>query len=138
MSVAVMKKLTVLAHADDTETILRRLIRLKCVEVKSHPAEGAGQARLACEEALAEAERRVEEAREALVPLHKYSTKKKQLFVPQRTVSTAAFVTPSTVRFSVSLPTIIDTANLAPGKSSCINFLYTFLLSFPRDFAASN
>ena len=91
MSVAVMKKLTVLAHADDTETILRRLIRLKCVEVKSHPAEGAGQARLACEEALAEAEHRVEQTREALVPLHKYSTKKKQLFVPQRTVSTAAF-----------------------------------------------
>ena len=52
------------------------------------------------------------------------------------TVSTAAFVTPSAVRFSVSLPTIMETAFLAPGRSFSFRRSYTFPLSLHRERAA--
>ena len=45
-------------------------------------------------------------------------------------------MTPSSVRFSVSLPTIMDTAFLAPGRSPSFSFPYTFRLSADRHLAA--
>ena len=53
------------------------------------------------------------------------------------TVSTAAFVTPSAVRFAVSRPTIRATAQRAAGRSPFANSLYTLRLSCARPFAAN-
>ena len=52
------------------------------------------------------------------------------------TVSTAALATPLKVKSFVSLPTIIDTAFLAEGKSFFANSSYTFILSTFKDFVA--
>ena len=53
------------------------------------------------------------------------------------TVSTAALVTPSAVRFWVSRPTIRLTALRAAGRSPFTSSLCTFMLSCARPFAAS-
>ena len=37
MSIAVMKKLTVLTPERDVDALIRRLIRLRCVEVRTTP-----------------------------------------------------------------------------------------------------
>ncbi len=51
-------------------------------------------------------------------------------------VSTAALVTPSAVRASVSRPTMRPTALRAAGRSSFTSFRYTTMLSFRRSWAA--
>ena len=53
------------------------------------------------------------------------------------TVSTAALVTPSAVRFWVSRPTMRLTALRAAGRSFRTSSLYTFVLSCARPLAAS-
>ncbi len=79
MSVSVMKKLTVLAPERDTDALLRRLVHLRCVEVNTLTPEelpdGGTLLRYDAAAALAEAERRVEEAEATLGLLGRYADK---------------------------------------------------------------
>lgn len=81
MSVSVMKKLTVLAPRRDADTLVRRLIRLRCAEIRTVPLDdlpdGRTLLRYDCDEARAEAERRVADVTAALSLLDKYTVKPK-------------------------------------------------------------
>lgn len=92
MAVANMKKLTVFVYADDTERVLHRLIRLRCVSVENTPADAPEWRREDCDRERTEAERAVGRIAEALIPLHKYTVKRKKLFSPRKEIVTAAFV----------------------------------------------
>ena len=85
MSVSVMKKLTVLAFHRDADALLRRLVKLRCVEVRSmdHTDECVRlqlltQERRADEE-LKRSEALLRDIREALPVLTKYSAEKRGL-----------------------------------------------------------
>ncbi len=78
MSVSTMKKLTLLAYSADADAIVRRLMKLRCVELKT--AEG-GEGLTAIdnresEAARAESERRLVAIRDALPSLAKYTSRK--------------------------------------------------------------
>ncbi len=79
MSVSVMKKLTVLASARDTDPLVRRLMRLRCVELTTVPLEdlpdGGTLLRYDCDTARAEAERRVADVTAAIPVLDAYTAK---------------------------------------------------------------
>ena len=56
MSISVMKRLTVLAPKNEAETLVRRLMKLKCVEICRTPLDAEGDVlRHDCDTALASA-----------------------------------------------------------------------------------
>ncbi len=77
MSVSAMKKLTVLAPERDADKLLRRLLRLRCVEIRTVPVsdlpDGGRLLRCDCDAARAEAERRVADVSTALEFLDAYA-----------------------------------------------------------------
>ena len=81
MSVSTMKKLTVLAYAEDADAIVRRLMSLKCVEIRTVPVgEGllpANTVRIDTQKN--EAERRLADIRRALPTLMRYTARKSVL-----------------------------------------------------------
>ncbi len=80
MSVSVMKKLTVLTPVRDADALVRRLIKLKCVDIRTVPTEDDGTLlRLDCDAVRAEAERRVHRVSEAIPLLDQYSEEQKPL-----------------------------------------------------------
>ncbi len=78
MSVSGMKRLSVFAFRTDSDKILRRLMRLRCVEVRSVDLSDDALAlkRSQSEDRLAEAERELASIRAVLPVLTKYSTRK--------------------------------------------------------------
>ena len=77
MSVSIMKKLTVLAPERDADTLVRKLIRQKCVEISSTPVEDGDMLRLDCDSAKAEAEERIRQVSEAVSVLDRYTAEAK-------------------------------------------------------------
>ncbi len=81
MSVSVMKKLTVLAPERDADRLVRRLIRLKCAELRTVPLEdtpdGGRLLRYDSDTARAEAERWVADVTAALPLLDAYTVQAK-------------------------------------------------------------
>lgn len=77
MSIAVMKKLTVLTPERDADALIRRLIRLRCVEVHTTPVGDGELLRVSCDSQRAEAEERVKTVSEALTVLNRYTGKPK-------------------------------------------------------------
>ena len=81
MSVTVMKKLTVLASLRDADGLVRRLMRLRCVDIASVPLgdlpDGGALLRYDCDSARAEAERRVADVTAALGLLEGYAVREK-------------------------------------------------------------
>lgn len=81
MSVSVMKKLTVLTPLRDADRLVRQLMRLRCVELRSVAVDdlpdGGRLLRCDCEAARAEAERRVADVTAALALLDAYTVKAK-------------------------------------------------------------
>ena len=79
MSVSVMKKLTVLASARDTDQLVRRLMRLRCAELTTVPLDdlpdGGTLLRYDCDTARVEAERRVADVTAAIPVLDAYTAK---------------------------------------------------------------
>ncbi len=77
MSVSTMKKLTVLTPERDADRLLRRLLRLRCAEIRSVPLsdlpDGGRLLRCDCDAARAEAERRVADVSAALAFLDGYA-----------------------------------------------------------------
>ncbi len=81
MSVSTIKKLTVLAPERDVDKLMRRLLRLRCAEIRSLPMselpDGGKLLRYDCEEARVRAERRVSDVSEALAFLDGYAVSAK-------------------------------------------------------------
>lgn len=79
MSVSVMKKLTVFAFHRDADALLRRLIKLRCVEVRSVECsdESLRLRRKHADEELKVCEKLLEDIRAALPVLTKYSGEKR-------------------------------------------------------------
>ena len=86
MSVTVMKKLTVLASLRDADKLVRRLMRLRCVEIASVPVgelpDGGTLLRYDCDSARSEAERRSADVTEALSLLDRYAVHEKPRSTP--------------------------------------------------------
>lgn len=77
MSISTMKRLTVLAPKGDADTLIRRLMKLKCVEIRTTPLDDEGVLyRHDCDAACAEAEKRVNNVSEAIPILDKYTVEK--------------------------------------------------------------
>ena len=106
MSVSVMKKLTVLTPAEDADALVRKLMRLRCVEIRTTPLGGevppdseaensvadgataAGDAAQAylrrndCDTARVAAEGRVKDVSDAIPILDSHATKAKPMRRP--------------------------------------------------------
>lgn len=73
MSVSLMKRLTVLAPSDGADELVHRLMRLRCVDIRTVPLEEDGAwLRHDSDTARVEAERRVSDTAEALALLVRY------------------------------------------------------------------
>lgn len=85
MSVSVMKKLTVIAPSGDEDAIIKRLMRSRCVEVRSSRADDYGYLLedLSCDSKLSEAERKIATI-EKIIPVLIKRTKRLALFGPKR------------------------------------------------------
>ena len=81
MSVTVMKKLTVLASQRDADKLVRRLMRLRCVEIDAVPLgdlpDGGALLRYDTDTARADAERRVADVNAVLPILDGYAVSAK-------------------------------------------------------------
>lgn len=78
MSVSLMKKLTVLTPARDADALVRRLMRLKCVEIRTTPLDTEGAlARFQTPGEKTDAEVRVREVADAIPLLDRYTEKQK-------------------------------------------------------------
>lgn len=77
MSISTMKRLTVLTPKVDSDLLVRRLMKLKCVEVSTTSLDEEGELyRNDCDAARAEAEKRVNSISEAIPILDKYTVEK--------------------------------------------------------------
>ncbi len=72
MSVSRMKKLTVFAFREDAGRLIRRLMKLRCVEIGMAELGGEGQARLQSTKRLAELDAGLSSIREAIPLLNRY------------------------------------------------------------------
>ena len=88
-----MKKLTVLAYTADTDAIVRKLMNLKCVEIRNtSPKDGLLPLDLMqCDAEKAESERRLADIRRAIRVMAKYTMRKGSLGRRVHTVDRAAF-----------------------------------------------
>ena len=78
MSVSEMKRLTVLTPKNDADALVRRLMKLRCVEIQPAALDEEGTLlRHDCDAARAEAERKVNRVSDAIPFLDKYTVEKK-------------------------------------------------------------
>ncbi len=95
MSVSKMKKLTVFVHRDEMDALVKKLIRLRCVDVgqaDESMAQVASVRRLNCDAARSALEGSVAQINEAMTLLNPYSTKKRSLFRPRRRMDLSEFL----------------------------------------------
>lgn len=90
-----MKRLTVFAHKDDTDTLIKRLVRLRCVEIGE--AQGGEEDSLAmeryhCDAARSELESFVSDINEAMDTLNRYTVAKRSLLRSKVRVNAEEFV----------------------------------------------
>ena len=81
MSVSTMKRLTAVTYTADADAVVRKLMNLRCVDIRSVPT-GEGLAPfdlLSCEAQRAEAERRLSDIRRAMPILAKYTNRRRGL-----------------------------------------------------------
>ncbi len=78
MSVSTMKKLTVLAYRTDADAIVRKLMHLKCVDIRTAPEGSVPEPfdTFGCNAQKAEAERRLAEIGRVLPVLSAYTTRR--------------------------------------------------------------
>ena len=89
-----MKKLTVLAHANDADAIVRRMLHLKCVEIQRTLPEAGELAleRIESDEKQTEIRERIAHIEAAMPRLAKYSTRRGGLGRRVQRLDRAAFV----------------------------------------------
>ena len=91
MSVLSMKKLTVFAHKNDTDEIVKKLVKMRCVEMRSAEADCQLE-RLNCDVRRNELESSVADINEAMLTLNKYSKRTRSLVNPKLKVNLDKFV----------------------------------------------
>ncbi len=77
MSIASMKRLTALCPSRDADALIRRLVRLRCVQINTTPIEDGELLRVQCDTERVEVEGRVRAAEAALTVLNRYTEKAK-------------------------------------------------------------
>ena len=93
MSVSKMKKLTVFAHKQEESEIIKRLVRLRCVDVS--PTENAQALSCAvynCDRQRAALESSVADINEAMTVLNKYQKRAGGIFKSKSAVNSDAFI----------------------------------------------
>ncbi len=106
MSIVAMKKLTLLASGGDVDELIRRLIKLRCVDVaRAEDAEGLRFT--PCEGEVAELGAQLEQAKAAMSALRRYSQQKHSLFPKRRELDYDAFV--SDGRYARALDAVRET-----------------------------
>ena len=135
MSVCVMKKLTVLASERDADKLVRKLMRLRCVEIDAVPLgdlpDGGTLLRYDCDEARAEAERRVADVTAVLPILDGYAIHAKPQSKPLA-VSAEAFR--SSGRLDQARATVSEVLEIRDARIACQNE-YNRLESLSRSLA---
>ena len=116
MSITVMKKLTALVSLRDVDRLVRRLMRLRCVEIASVPLgelpDGGTLLRYDSDSARAEAERRVADVTAALALLDGYAVHDK----PRRSpIAVTAEEFRGSGRFDAARSAVGDITPLARG-----------------------
>ena len=95
MSVSRMKKLTVFAHKDEADELVKRLIRLRCVDIGTveNSFNGAfAMTRCNGDAARSALESSVADINEAMALLNRYSKKKRSLLRPKTRVNWEDFL----------------------------------------------
>ena len=95
MSVSKMKRLTVFAHKDDTDALIKRLVRLRCVEigeVQSGEDPLPTLERYHCDAVRSELESFVSDINEAMNTLNRYTLAKRSLLHSKARVNADEFV----------------------------------------------
>ena len=95
MSVSRMKKLTLFAWRDESDSLIRRLVRLRCVDVsvsESFSEEKFCMVRLNCDADRAALEGSISNIDDAMLALNKYSQKKRSLLTPRARIDSEEFV----------------------------------------------
>ena len=97
MSVSTMKKLTVFAHRQDLDTIVKKLMRLRCVDIASHVEsdddQELGVRRVECDVRRIELEGLIADISAALAALEPYVQKSKGLFAAKKKLDMDEFST---------------------------------------------
>lgn len=121
MSVSVMKKLTVLASERDADRLLRRLIRLRCAELKTVPLEdtpdGGRLLRYDSDAARAEAERRVADVTAAIPLLDAYTVKASLWNTKPVEITAEEFR--ASGRFDAARRTVEEALSIRDGQALC-------------------
>ena len=108
MPISTMKKLTVLSFGEDADAIVRKLMNLRCVEIRTTEL-GDGSllsTRFDSDGQKAEAENRLRLIREVMPTLNRYTARKKKLGRSLHRVNRDEFVVPCPVLFRLhTIPT---------------------------------
>ncbi len=112
MSVSRMKKLTVLAYNTDTDAVLRTLMRLRCVDLRSVEGLGDGKKPIRFEEdgARVQTDARIQQIKKAIPMLAKYSMRKKSLGRTPHRIDRDAFVAEG--RAQIAMDTVEEAIRL--------------------------
>ena len=120
MSVTVMKKLTVLASQRDADKLVRRLMRLRCVELDAVPLgdlpDGGALLRYDSDTARVDAERRVANVKAALSILDGYAVHVKQ---SSRPIEVTAKAFRATGRFQAARDAVAEVLEVHNGRIAC-------------------
>lgn len=117
MAIVAMKKLTLLASGGDVDELIRRLIKLRCVDVtRAEDAEGLRFT--PCEDEVAELGSRLEQTRTAMAALRIYSQQKHSLFPKRRELDFDAFVEDG--RYAQALETVHRTAAVTEERAQLL------------------
>lgn len=96
MSVSKMKRLAVYAHKAELDAIVKKLMRLRCVEISTYAddpeAEELELQRVSCDGRRLELETRLSDVNDAIAALEPYVKKKKGLFAGKTQLNIDAFI----------------------------------------------
>ncbi len=117
MAIVSMKKLTLLASGGDVDEIIKRLIKLRCVEV-SRAEDAEGLRFTPCEDEVAQLGSQLEQTRTAMAALRPYSQQRKGLFPRRRELDFDEFV--SDGRYSRALEAVKRTADIVAEQAQLV------------------
>ncbi len=120
MSVSAMKRLTVLTPKSEADALVRRLMKLRCVEIQTASLDDDGALlRHDCDAARAEAERRVNRVSEAIPFLDKYTVEKKSW--RDKPISTSAGLFRKTGSYHAAWAVVDEVLELRDTMTECYN-----------------
>ncbi|MBP5292691.1 MAG: hypothetical protein J6023_01015 [Clostridia bacterium] len=123
MAIVKMKKLTVFTVSSLSPSIVRSLMKRKCIQIDETPLsdyEGLDIRKYRCEEKRYELESKVGRIESVLPVLHKYSKAKKKLFHPRRTIDLDDFA--NSEAFKKAEDAVIQAEKLAQQLNECHSY----------------